>query len=88
MSGNNLVTNAKVEITLKYDDTIAAEAIRDAISPENQETQAGAKVETNLEGSTLIINIKSDKKIGSLIATIDDLLSCIQAAERVINEIE
>jgi hypothetical protein len=88
LSGNNLVTNVKVEITLNYDDTIAAEAIRDAISPENQETQVGTTVETNLEGSTLIINVKSDKKIKTLIATIDDLLSCIQAAERAINEIE
>jgi hypothetical protein len=83
-----LVTNAKVEITLNYDDTIAAESISDAISPENQETHVGTTIETNLDGSTLIINVKSNRSMGTLIATIDDLLSCIQAAEKAIKEIE
>ncbi len=88
MLGNNSVINTKVEISLHYDEAIVAESIRDAINPENQETQIGTIVETNLNGSTLIINVKSDRSMGTIIATIDDLLSCIQAAERAIKDIE
>ncbi len=41
---------------------------------------------TMVQGSVLEIEVHTNRSIGSLVATLDDMLSCIQAAERAIEE--
>jgi hypothetical protein len=55
--------------------------------PDNQENPFGVTLKTITEGATLEITIKADA-IKTLIATLDDLLSCIQAAEKALQEID
>ena len=85
---NNLKLETRVEITLCYDDSETAESIRDATSPDNQETSPGITIKSHVHKSTLHINVLSNTGMGTLIATVDDLLSCIQAAERALQEIQ
>jgi hypothetical protein len=37
--------------------------------------------------NTLEIEVFSERSIGSLVATLDDLLSCVQAAEKTLEEV-
>lgn len=44
-------------------------------------------LKADVRGRTLNISVTCTRGIGSMIATLDDLLSCIQAAERAIRGI-
>jgi hypothetical protein len=61
--------------------------ILEAISPDNYDAPEGVKVKAKVEGSTLELTISCSKSIGSLLATVDDLLSCIQAADEALTEV-
>jgi tRNA threonylcarbamoyladenosine modification (KEOPS) complex Pcc1 subunit len=73
-------------ITIKYNDKDTARAVNSAISPDNLNTPQPIKIDTTVEGTTLKIKMKSNK-LNTLIATLDDLLSCVQAAESALTEI-
>ena len=60
----------------------------DAVSPDNLDTPEGIEIDVQVEGGDLKISISCSREIGSLLSTVDDLLSCIQAAERAIDNIE
>lgn len=61
--------------------------ILEAISPDNYDAPKDVKVEAKVEDSTLKLKISCSKGFGSLLATVDDLLSCIQAAVKSIGEV-
>ena len=88
MSVNNSKPETRVQITLPYNDPETAESIREATAPDNQETPPGVSIESTLHEATLNIIVTSTTGMGTLIATVDDLLSCIQAAEKALQEIE
>jgi hypothetical protein len=79
-------TSTKIDIT--YKDKKTAAAIQRAITPDNVGAPEGMHIITNLNGNSLEIEVYSERSIGSLISTLDDLLSCIQAAEKTIEELE
>ena len=83
---NNSKPEIRVQITLPYKDPETAESIQEATAPDNQEAPQGVIIHTTAEDATLYITVKA-KGMASLIATVDDLLSCIQAAERALQEI-
>ncbi len=87
MSENSFKPETRVKITLPYKDPETASSIRQATMPDNQESPFGVTLKTITEGATLEITIKADAII-TLIATLDDLLSCIQAAEKALHEID
>jgi tRNA threonylcarbamoyladenosine modification (KEOPS) complex Pcc1 subunit len=74
----------EAEITLEYDDARTAEAVCKAVSPDNFKTPNSLSIETRREKKKVITHIKHDGKLGTFIATIDDLLFCVSAAERMI----
>jgi tRNA threonylcarbamoyladenosine modification (KEOPS) complex Pcc1 subunit len=73
-------------ITIKYRDQETAKAVNSAISPDNLTTLKTINITTRVDERTLIIKVAS-KKLSTLIATLDDLLSCVQAAESAITEV-
>ena len=79
---------ASTTIDIRYKDHKTAQSIMDAVSPDNLDAPEGINVDAVAEGSNLKISITCSRDIGSLLATVDDLLSCIQAAERTIEKIE
>ena len=72
-------------IQLEYKDAKTAQAIAEAVSPDNFKTPAGLKVKTTRQSSVVITNIECDGKIATFTATIDDLLFCASTAEKTLH---
>ena len=87
MSGSSTGPEASVAIDITYSDSETARFILEAISPDNLRAPPNMAVEAEARGSKLRVKISCRKGVGSLIATVDDLLSCVQAAEKAIIEV-
>ena len=81
------VVNSSTSIKIRYSDEKTARAIQKAITPDNIGAPDGMHIMALVEGSTLEIEVFSDRSIASLVSTLDDMLSCIQAAEKTLEEI-
>lgn len=88
MSGSSTAPEASAELSIRYVDAETARFISDAISPDNLQAPLGVSVEARTEGSELLVSVACSRGVGSLVSTLDDLLSCIQAAERAISEVK
>jgi len=86
LSENKSTVEAK--LGLKFRDENTARSILEAVSPDNVQVPEGIDIKTHLKENILKIEISCSKGIGSLILTLDDLLSCIRAAEKTINQLE
>lgn len=80
-------SKSEATVTIQYVDQRTAEAILRAIEPDNLTTPEGVNIESEAGGGVITINVGCRRGIGSLVATLDDLLSCIQAAEAAIGEL-
>jgi len=78
----------EAEITLSCRNAREAEAIAKAVSPDNLKTPLGLTVKTMRRGSEVVTWVKCERKLESLIATLDDLLMAVQVAERAISSTE
>ena len=78
--------SSKTMIQIDYGEVNTAKAIQKAITPDNLTVPDGMHIITLVNGTVLEIEVHTDRSIGSLVATLDDMLSCIQAAERAIEE--
>jgi hypothetical protein len=87
LSGNSSEPEASAVINIHYEDADTARFIVEAISPDNLQAQKGVTVEAKANECTMHLKVTCSRGVGSLIATVDDLLSCVQAAERAISEI-
>lgn len=85
MSGTS--TPSETRITIRYSSPEAAEAIMRAIAPDNLGTPEGMSIEAHVDGSTLSVDVVSSRGLGSLVSTLDDLLSCVQAAEAALKQL-
>lgn len=72
---------------IRYGDERTAHAVQAAVSPDNFQAPRGIVVEAEAAGPELRLSVASSSGMGSLIATVDDLLSCVQAAERALRGI-
>ncbi|MBS7637586.1 hypothetical protein KEJ49_01670 [Candidatus Bathyarchaeota archaeon] len=86
MSGSR--ERQEAQITLRYRSEREARAVLDAVSPDNIQAPEGINLTSEASGGELRISITCHRGIKSLTATVDDLLSCIQAAERALEEIQ
>ena len=75
-------------IILKYRSERDARAILDAIAPDNSQAPEGVTLAAEALGGELKVSITCERGMKSFTATMDDLLSCIQAAERALAEIQ
>lgn len=80
-------SKSEATVTIQYRDRRTAEAILRAIEPDNLTTPEGVKIEAEARQGVATIKVECRRGIGSLVATLDDLLSCIQAAEKAIEEL-
>jgi hypothetical protein len=69
---------------LEYDDARVAEAVADAISPDNFKTPSDLLIRTGRENRRVVTQIECQGKLLTLVATIDDLLSCASTAEKAV----
>jgi hypothetical protein len=74
-------------ITLEYDDVKTADAIAKAVSPDNFKTPAGLFIKTVRKGSYVLTEVKTEGKLATFIATIDDLLFCVSTAEKTLRAV-
>ncbi|MDI9608919.1 MAG: KEOPS complex subunit Pcc1 [Candidatus Verstraetearchaeota archaeon] len=68
----------------EYDSHVTAETVMQAVLPDNKGTPADTEIEISASGGKLIIRIASSGDLQSFLRTVDDLLFCIQTAERAI----
>jgi hypothetical protein len=74
-------------ITLEYGDAEIADAIANAVSPDNFKTSIGLFIETTSKGRYVLTEIESEGKLSTFIATIDDLLFCVSTAEKTLRAV-
>ena len=72
----------EAEIKLSYQNKREAEAVAQAVSPDNVKVPSGLSIKTTKKGSKVFTNVKCETKLQTFIATIDDLLCCIAIAEK------
>jgi hypothetical protein len=72
-------------ITLEYDNAKIASCIAKAVCPDNCKVPKGLTVKTQQDGKKVSTEIRVDKKITTLIATIDDLLENASTAEKTLH---
>lgn len=77
----------EAKITLEYADEKTAEAIADAVSPDNFKTPVGLQVKTLRVEKKVVTNIEWEGKIATFTATIDDLLFSASTAEKTLKTI-
>jgi tRNA threonylcarbamoyladenosine modification (KEOPS) complex Pcc1 subunit len=73
---------------MEYRTEDEAKAIAKAVSPDNLSAPPGLRIRSFVEGSKVVTEIKCEKTFGTLLATVDDLLSCIQAAEKALRSVK
>ena len=75
-------------ITLEYKDQKTAQAVAEAVSPDNFKTPVGLQVATTRENSKVITTIQCEGKLATFTATIDDLLFSASTAEKTLKAIK
>ena len=74
----------EAEVKLEYADEKTAEAIANAVSPDNFRVPKGLCIRTLREGKSVITRIEYDGKLATFTATIDDLLFSAGTAEKTV----
>lgn len=77
----------EAEIVLEYDDEKAAQAVADAVSPDNFKTPSGLSIKTVRRGKAVVTRIGFEGKFPTFVATIDDLLFCVSTAENALRAV-
>ncbi len=80
-------SGAEAELSLSYADAETARAVNDAVGPDNYQAPEGMEVSVKVQGERIDIRVVCPKGVGSLISTLDDLLSCLAAAEKTIGSV-
>lgn len=77
---------ADAEIILVYESSEEASAISNSVSPDNLMCPKELTVETRSMGENVVTVITyHGDNMATFLSTIDDLLSCVSAAEKVIS---
>lgn len=72
----------EAEISLCYKNEREAQTVAQAVSPDNLEVPPGLSIKTTKTGKEVRTTICCQKRLQTLIATIDDLLACVSVAEK------
>jgi hypothetical protein len=76
------------EISLSYKIRKDAEAVTNAVFPDNIRVPYGLFIRTKRQGTNVVTKIECKKSLQTLIATIDDLLSAVSVAEKSISAVK
>jgi hypothetical protein len=83
----SLKSGAEADLKLWYPDEETAKSIVESVSPDNYHVPQGLELRVEQMGREITVKVSCPKGIGSLISTLDDLLSCLSAAEKALNEV-
>lgn len=75
----------EAEIAIEYDEAKVAQAIADAVTPDNYGTPTGLSVKTRTEKAKVVTKINC-QSFPTFIATIDDLLFSVATAEKTLRD--
>jgi len=76
-------------IKLEYGDSKTAEAVANAVSPDNFKTSIGLTIKTERKNNNVLTEIQTEEeKLATFIATIDDLLFCVSTAEKTLRTVK
>ena len=79
----------EAKITLIYKSESEAETVANAVSPDNMKVPEDLSIETVASGRKVVTSIRyTGGRLGTLISTIDDLLSCVSVAEKTISAVK
>jgi len=78
---------SRVTLTISYGDERIASAVAEAVSPDNFDAPEDIRVESLAHGERVFAVIEGTSSLERLVSTVEDLLSCIQAAERSIGAV-
>ena len=79
---------AEARLTIKFKGSKFAKAVAEAVSPDNVLAPKGLEVKTWSRGGKVYCRIVCRKGAETFLATLDDLLSSISVAERMLEEAE
>jgi len=74
----------EAKVVLSYKTIREAEAVANAVSPDNVKVPQGLFIKTTRRGKRVFTEIECETKLQTFVATIDDLLSAVSVAERTI----
>ncbi len=73
---------------LSYDDEKEAEAVAQAVSPDNVEVPSGLFIKTIRKGTKVLTLVRCKMRLQTFIATIDDFLCCVSVAEKAFSAVK
>jgi hypothetical protein len=78
----------EAELSISYKTVREAEAVAEAISPDNLRVPSGLFIKTMRQGSRVVTQIVCNVKLETFISTVNDLLSAVSVAERALSAVE
>ena len=78
----------EAEVRISYENEREAEAVAQAVSPDNTKVPRGLSIKTTRKGSEILTQIQCELRLQTLIATIDDLLCCVSTAEKTFSVVK
>jgi len=78
----------EASIQLSYKTAKEAEAVAQAVSPDNVTVPQGLYIKTTVHGSIVSTKITCKTRLGTFISTIDDLLSAVSVAEKSLSAVK
>lgn len=69
-------------IEIEFQSSEIAERVLDSISPDNSPLPAGLSIECTVKGADLLVRIYCERRIESLGATLEDIMSSIDLSMR------
>jgi len=78
----------EAEVRIPYENEREAEAVAQAVSPDNVKVPRGLFIKTTRRGSEVLTSIRCELRLQTLIATIDDLLCCVSTAEKAFSVVK
>lgn len=78
----------EARLSFAYETEREAEAVVEAVSPDNVKVPQGLSVETVRSDCRLLALVCCEKSLGTFLATLDDLLACISVAEKAFETVK
>lgn len=82
-----MVRELRAILSRLYEESTRAKALFQAVKPDNLKLPSGVTIISSIEKNSIQVEVRCDKGIGTLLSTLDDLLSCLSAAERTLEAV-
>lgn len=75
------------KLSFPYKTLRDAQAVVEAVSPDNLEAPPGLTVETVRDDCQVLAIVQCDRGLGTFLVALDDLLACISVAEKALQAV-